>query len=193
MRLTVRLLRPDSKFTTTYPRCGAGVASRRHCFHCGDPLPSPPFYTMYWVKIGRCCCMGCQLASQSIIEAGLKIHLDRERNQRTGSLPDSLYQLQAYDHRWYQITNLFTINRASVVELSINNLRCAACSWLIETQLYRLDGYGHVSSQPRNQRMRVVWDDKNCRLVKFLANVQAIGYDAKPYRQDTPRGDAQTR
>ena len=180
------LVEADSKFTTTYQDVELVLPEEGHCFHCGDPLPSPPFFTHVLGEDRAMCCMGCQLASQSIIEAGLEqYYLDRSEINRTASLPDSLYQLQAYDHDDIKSQFIYHQQGHSVAELSISNLRCAACSWLIETQLYRLDGMDTCQVNLTNQRMRVVWDDKKLPISQILANVQAIGYDAKPYRQDT--------
>ena len=175
-----------SKFMTTYENVELVLPDEGYCFHCGDPLPSKPFFTPILGENRAMCCMGCQLASQSIIEAGLEqYYLDRSEINRTASLPDSLYQLQAYDHEDIKSQFIYHQQGQSVAELSISNLRCAACSWLIETQLYRLDGMQTCQVNLTNQRMRVVWDEEKLPISQILASVQAIGYDAKPYRQDT--------
>lgn len=176
----------SSKFNTTYQNVELVLPDEGCCFHCGDPLPTKPFFTQVLGEDRAMCCMGCQLASQSIIEAGLEqYYLDRSEINRTASLPDSLYQLQAYDHDDIQSQFVYHQHGQSVAELSVSNLRCAACSWLIETQLSRLDGMQTCQVNLTNQRMRVVWDEKKLPISQILANVQAIGYDAKPYRQDT--------
>ena len=82
--------------------------------------------------------MGCQLASQSIVEAGLEqYYLDRSEINRTASLPTQLTRLEAYDHDEIKSQFVYAQDGMSVAELSVNNLRCAACTWLIES---RLDG-----------------------------------------------------
>ncbi|MFW2177354.1 MULTISPECIES: heavy metal translocating P-type ATPase [unclassified Moraxella] len=172
--------------TTTYQNTELVLPPEGHCFHCGDPLPNKPFFSLILGENRPMCCMGCQLASQSIVEAGLEqYYLDRSEINRTASLPDELYQLQAYDHD--EVKSQFVYEQAgqSVAELSVSNLRCAACSWLIETRLASLDGMGQCQVNLTNQRMRVVWNEDKLPISQILANVQAIGYDAKPYRQDT--------
>lgn len=156
------------------------------CFHCGDPLPSEPFYTPVLGEARAMCCLGCELAAQSIVEAGLEqYYLDRSTINRTASLPDALYQLQAYDHREIQAQFVYQQDQLSVAELSITNLRCAACSWLIESRLHALDGVAQCQVNLTQQRMRVLWDETRLPISQILAAIQAIGYDAKPYRQDT--------
>ena len=172
--------------TTTYQNTELVLPPPGHCFHCGDPLPDKPFFTLILHEKRPMCCMGCQLAAQSIVEAGLEqYYLDRSEINRTASLPDSLYQLQAYDHDEVKSQFIYPQDGASVAELSVSNLRCAACSWLIETQLYKLDGLQQCQVNLTHQRMRVVWDENRLPISQILAQVQAVGYDAKPYRQDT--------
>ncbi len=157
-----------------------------HCFHCGDPVPSPPFFSEILGARREMCCLGCQLASQSIVEAGLEqYYLDRSEINRTASLPAELSRLQAYDHDEIKAQFVYQQEGKSVAELSVNNLRCAACTWLIESRLYELEGVSQCQVNLTNQRMRVIWDEAKLPISQILATVGEIGYDAKPYRQDT--------
>ncbi len=157
-----------------------------HCFHCGDPVPQPPFYTEVLGQARAMCCMGCQLASQSIVEAGLEqYYLDRSEINRTASLPTQLTRLEAYDHDEIKAQFVYAQGGFSVAELSVNNLRCAACTWLIESRLYEIDGISKCQVNLTNQRMRVIWDEAKLPISRILAVINEIGYDAKPYRQDT--------
>lgn len=171
---------------TTYQNTQLVLPPEGHCFHCGDPLPKQPFFTPILGENRPMCCLGCQLASQSIVEMGLEqYYLDRSEINRTAPLPDSLTQLQAYDHAEVKSQFVYAQDGASVAELSVNNLRCAACTWLIETRLNKLDGMKLCQVNLTQQRMRVMWHEDKLPISEILANIQAIGYDAKPYRQDT--------
>jgi len=132
------------------------------------------------------CCMGCQLAAESIVEAGLEqYYLDRSEINRTASLPTQLTQLEAYDHDEIKSQFVYAQEGLSVAELSVNNLRCAACTWLIESRLYEIDGVDKCQVNLTNQRMRIIWDENKLPISRILAVINEIGYDAKPYRQDT--------
>ncbi len=132
------------------------------------------------------CCMGCQLASQSIVEAGLEqYYLDRSEINRTASLPTQLTRLEAYDNDEIKSQFVYAQDGMSVAELSVNNLRCAACTWLIESRLDELDGIRKCQVNLTNQRMRVIWDESKLPISRILAVINEIGYEAKPYRQDT--------
>nr|WP_026348857.1 heavy metal translocating P-type ATPase [Psychrobacter lutiphocae] len=157
-----------------------------HCFHCAEPVPDPPFRAYVLGESRLMCCLGCQLAAESIVEAGLEqYYLDRSEINRTASLPTQLERLQAYDHEEIKSQFVYESEGKSVAELSVNNLRCAACTWLIESRLYELDGVETCQVNLTNQRMRVIWDENKLPISDILATVNQIGYDAKPYRQDT--------
>ena len=157
-----------------------------HCFHCGDPVPQPPFHAQILGQSREMCCMGCQLAAQSIVEAGLEqYYLDRSEINRTASLPTQLTRLEVYDHDEIKSQFVYAQDGLSVAELSVNNLRCAACTWLIESRLYELAGVSKCQVNLTNQRMRVVWDEDKLPISQILSVINEIGYEAKPYRQDT--------
>ena len=106
---------------------GLVLPPAEHCFHCGDPVPKPPFHAQILGQSREMCCMGCQLASESIVEAGLEqYYLDRSEINRTASLPTQLTRLEAYDHNEIKSQFVYAQDGLSVAELSVNNLRCAA-------------------------------------------------------------------
>lgn len=157
-----------------------------YCFHCGDKLPSKPFYAHILGVDRPMCCMGCQLAAQSIVEAGLvQYYLDRTEINRTASLPSELTQLKAYDHDEVKKQFVYQQQGHSVAELSVANLRCAACTWLIEKRLYELDGVCEAQVNLTQQRMRVIWDEDKLPISDILASIGQVGYTAKPFRQDS--------
>lgn len=183
--------RGSSLSTTTYDFDdsiieGLVLPEAGHCFHCGDPVPRPPFHTQVLGHEREMCCMGCELAAQSIVEAGLEqYYLDRSEINRTASLPTQMNRLKAYDHDEIKSQFVYAQEGLSVAELSVNNLRCAACTWLIESRLYEIEGIEKCQVNLTNQRMRIVWDEAELPISRILAVINEIGYEAKPYRQDT--------
>lgn len=155
------------------------------CFHCGEVLPKEPFYTVIFDKSRPMCCLGCKLASQSIVESGLEqYYLDRREISPTASLPDSM-NFDAYNHDDIKAQFVYQEDGGSTAELSVANLRCSACTWLIETRLRVIDGVRACQVNLTQQRMRVNWDENQCDIGEILQAVHSVGYDAKPYRQDT--------
>ena len=155
------------------------------CFHCGEVLPKEPFYTVIFERPRAMCCLGCQLASQSIVEANLsQYYLDRREISPTASLPDAI-NFSAYDHADIKEQFVYAENGGSTAELSVANLKCSACTWLIETRLRSMAGVKDCQVNLTQQRMRVNWDDTILPISEILKAVHSVGYDAKPYRQDT--------
>ena len=155
------------------------------CFHCGEVLPKEPFFTMIFDKPRPMCCLGCQLAAQSIVEAGLsQYYLDRREISPTASLPEAI-NFDAYNHADIKEQFVYAENGGSTAELSVTNLKCSGCTWLIETRLRSLDGVRACQVNLTQQRMRVNWDDGVLSIGEILKTVHSVGYDAKPYRQDT--------
>ncbi len=154
------------------------------CFHCGERLPSEPFFTVIFDKPRPMCCLGCQLASASIVESGLsQYYLDRREISPTAPLP--LANFEAYDHDEIKAQFVYHEDGGSTAELSVTNLRCTACTWLIETRLRDIDGVRACQVNLTQQRMRVNWDEGRCSISDILAAVHSVGYDVHPYRQDT--------
>ncbi|WP_066803142.1 heavy metal translocating P-type ATPase [Moraxella oblonga] len=155
-----------------------------HCFHCGEVLPSEPFYTMIFQKERPMCCLGCQLASASIVEAGLsQYYLDRREISPTAPLP--IANFDAYNHDDVKSLFVYQEDGGSVAELSVANLRCTACTWLIESRLRSIGGVRACQVNLTQGRMRVNWDETCCHISDILSAIHSVGYDAKPYRQDT--------
>ena len=179
-------LKSNARYDNDSITQGLVLPPAEHCFHCGDPVPKPPFHAQILGQSREMCCMGCQLASESIVEAGLEqYYLDRSEINRTASLPTQLTRLEAYDHDEIKSQFVYAQDGMSVAELSVNNLRCAACTWLIESRLYEIDGVDKCQVNLTNQRMRIIWDENKLPISRILAVINEIGYEAKPYRQDT--------
>lgn len=132
------------------------------------------------------CCLGCQLASQSIVEAGLEsYYLDRTEVSRTAPLPEGLVLLSGYDHQQVQQAFVYQDQGRSAADLSVVGLRCAACSWLIERRLLAEVGVAQVTVNLGMQRLHLVWDAEQVQISHLIDTVEQLGYRARPFRQDT--------
>jgi len=144
-----------------------------HCFHCGEKLPSEPFFTVIFNQSRPMCCLGCQLASESIVELGLsQYYLDRREISPTAPLP--LANFDAYNHDDIKAQFVYHEDGASTAELSVTNLRCTACTWLIETRLRGMDGVRACQVNLTEQRMRVNWDESRCSIGDILGAVHQL-------------------
>ncbi|MFZ5562286.1 MAG: heavy metal translocating P-type ATPase [Pseudomonadota bacterium] len=157
------------------------------CYHCG--LPAPSGLHLQAVVLGAArefCCPGCQAVAQTIVESGLEdYYRDREATANAPAPPPAeLQSLAAWDHPAAQ-KDVVTQNADSAhTELTLENLSCAACAWLIEKKLQREAGVRQAVVNLGTHRLHLEWDAAATTLGRLLATLAGIGYRARPYRPD---------
>ncbi|TIC87247.1 heavy metal translocating P-type ATPase [Crenobacter intestini] len=163
------------------------------CFHCGLPVPSGAAHPIrYRERTEPACCAGCQAVAQTIIDAGLDDYYQHRdgSSQRAEALPTELLeQIRLYDNETLQQSFVRSedgdVREASLI---LEGITCAACVWLNEHHLQRLDGVLAVDINYTSHRARVRWDNRKIRLSQILEAIAAIGYRAHPY--DAARQEA---
>jgi Cu2+-exporting ATPase len=68
--------------------------------------------------------------------------------------------------------------------LAFDGITCAACGWLIETQLSKQDGVERVHFNLSQRRAWIRWDEDRVRLSRLLGAVSEVGYRARPWQPD---------
>ena len=93
------------------------------------------------------CCIGCQAVSQTIVDNGLTQYYSvrTEPAQRAQSLvPEQLQKNKLLDETVFQSEFVFQSDSqdkdSKEAILSVDGMSCAACAWLIEMQLDKLQG-----------------------------------------------------
>ncbi|MES2721353.1 MAG: heavy metal translocating P-type ATPase [Pseudomonadota bacterium] len=167
------------------------------CFHCGLPNPaaapqalsakSPARYHALVLGETRAfCCPGCVAVAESIVASGLSSYYqERDSASPTAALPEALEDLLRYDHPAAQSDFVHREGRYACTELSLENVSCAACAWLIERRLSQEGSVAQASVNLSNHRLRLVWDDSQRPLSSLLTALESIGYRARPFRADT--------
>ncbi len=159
---------------------------KNNCFHCGLEVPeNVRFPIRFENEEHETCCAGCQAVAQSIIDAGLGSYYKQrtaEAEKAVLSPPDMLAQLKLYDLPEVQ-ADFVAAGQGGEREavLMLGGITCAACVWLIEQQLLRLDGVVRVDLNYSTHRARVVWDNDRTALSDILLRIQSTGYTAAPY------------
>lgn len=161
------------------------------CFHCGLPVPADADYPVrYREHTHRACCAGCQAVAHSIIESGLGDYYQHRQQQagKVQALPEEwLERLKLYDQSDVQASFVRQENsedsNADIREaaLILEGITCAACIWLNEQHLKRLDGVLSVEINYSSHRARVRWNNRRLVLSDILQAISAIGYRAHPY------------
>lgn len=158
------------------------------CYHCGLPNPSasgvPPLRVLGEARLF--CCPGCRAVAEHIVDSGLD-HYYRERDSRsaTGSPVEADDVLGRFDHPDVQAEFVRREGRHACTDLSLENISCAACAWLIERRLGQEPGVAQASVNLSNHRLRLVWDDTRQPLSTLLGILEGVGYRARPFRPDT--------
>jgi Cu2+-exporting ATPase len=176
------------------------VGSGTGCFHCGEPMPAEARWPVRVAGSERqTCCPGCQAACETIVTLGLEnYYLHRDRySPRAGDSP-------VPEHLFASFSDASMADGGYVAEtddgsrectLIVEDLRCAACGWLIEKSLHGLPGVRQSSVNVTSGRVRVRWQPGVVELRDILLRVRKLGYRVLPFR-DGQRGsrlDAERR
>lgn len=158
------------------------------CYHCGLPvLPGTRYATVILGESRPMCCPGCQAVAQTIIDNGLGDYYKyRTEKALKGDidLDAKLAKLTAYDQDEIQQEFIVDENQYQLIQLTIEGISCAACGWLIESQLGRLKGVNKVAVNVAARRATVSWSKQQTKLSDIMLKVEQIGYHALPFQQD---------
>jgi len=171
-------------------------AAADSCFHCSLPLP-PDVELRAQIDGARrsFCCPGCRAIAQTIADRGLGSYYRlrsadaaQPRAEEAGQALDlQLYDDAAVQSRFVRdVPSLANTDGAATAELReadllLEDMRCAACAWLIEQTLSGLPGVQRAEVVYATGRARVVWDARATRLSALMAAIRAVGYRAWPY------------
>ncbi len=156
------------------------------CYHCGLPIPDDVDLPVTISGEPRAmCCYGCQAVAQSIVENGLEDYY-RSRDALPESpreaMPAVLEQLALFDHAGFQESFVKTLGESErEASLLLEGITCAACIWLNERHVAKLNGVLAVDINYATRRARVRWDESRIKLSDILGAIAAIGYRAYPY------------
>jgi len=158
------------------------------CYHCGEPIPQDFTHHVTIENIDRdMCCYGCSAVAQAIVDnnlTGYYRHRTEKGVKATELVPQELLNLQSYDLT--EIEQEFTQTNGSLKEviLTVENVTCAACAWLIERKLTTLPGIIQSSVNTSSARLTLKWQSEQLKLSEILLALAEIGYKAYPFKAD---------
>ncbi|MDV6315100.1 heavy metal translocating P-type ATPase [Idiomarina sp. HP20-50] len=157
------------------------------CFHCLQPVPKGINLTIQYKGSEKpVCCAGCQAVAQTIIDHNLHAyyeHRDTAQLQQPPALPNELKELALYDHP--DLQKEFVRHEGDdteVATLTVENITCGACGWLIERELMRLKGMQKGVVNVTSRRLQVTWSSSQLKLSDILKALAGIGYKALPFQ-----------
>jgi P-type Cu2+ transporter len=142
------------------------------CTHCGLPVPN-----------GRgddYCCDGCEVVHGAITEHQLS-RFYRLREVATPAHTSSASYAEL-DDAAFQRVHVDTVNGRCHAALFLEDLRCAACVWLIEATPRCVPGTTEVRVDLGRSRADVWWDPQTTSLSQIAHHLDRIGHVVHPYR-----------
>ncbi len=139
------------------------------CFHCGQPVPAGAGWRARIDGADRpMCCPGCAAVAESIVDSGCGDYYRTRAGfaiqaQAPGPAP-ALADAGGID-----------------CAFSVDGVRCAACVWLIERRLARLDGVLAADLNMASGRLQLRRDPQRASAAQVQQALREIGYGAIPY------------
>jgi Cu2+-exporting ATPase len=158
------------------------------CFHCA--LPIPPDYDIR-VEIGGqqhpVCCPGCRAVATLIRDSGFERYYTSRDAPEPGIVrpPEDAGEWQVFDRE--DMLAAFSARAGDAVEASVyvGGMYCAACGWLIDSALGKVDGIHDIDISPVTHRLRVTWDPRAIGLGGVLSIIADLGYKPQPLAPDS--------
>jgi len=158
------------------------------CFHCGlDIAPQLNHHTTVLGKRQSFCCLGCCAVADAIVNNGLEdyYHYRSEFAEKASENEvDLLQKLKVFDDDSILQEFVESDDDASEIQLTISGINCAACGWLIEKQLAKLNGIMKVGVNVSARRASVTWNSQQLKLSQIFSHIEKIGYHAKPFQPE---------
>ncbi|MBI1922475.1 MAG: cadmium-translocating P-type ATPase [Geobacter sp.] len=134
------------------------------------------------------CCSGCHAAYLLIRGAGLDAFYRRRQATSAASTGHRLVAT-AYSDAYLE---RFVVRKGDSASISIliDRIRCAACVWLIEKMLGRIEGVTDVRIEYLSHIARVEFDPGKIAAGEIFDTVAALGYGPRPYTVSAARAVA---
>ena len=155
------------------------------CFHCGLPADGDGGRrTLVGGEWRDFCCPGCEAVASTILDQGLADYY-RLREMAPARPEDAEDISPVYDDPTFQASFVRVHpDGTSEASLLLEGVRCAACVWLIEETLKRVEGVQSAEVNYVTRRARLRWNPAQTPLSGVLRRIRAIGYGAHPYQPD---------
>jgi Cu2+-exporting ATPase len=149
------------------------------CFHCGDQVPDDCKLTVDFNQLRHpVCCSGCLAVFTLIADSGL----DRYYKFRQSLGLKASENLQSKRQAWLGVDgrkSLWGVSTRSgqrELLLQVEGIRCAACAWLIRSQLERFSGISSVQVDTATGYTHIVWDPDQIKLSTIAMTLFELGY-----------------
>lgn len=167
---------------------------QQDCYHCGEPVPKGFKAELTIANEKReFCCFGCMAIAETIVSDGMeqfyqhRSALSEKASDFTQAQED---ELKLYDSPELQEDFVEQYDNYSVANLSISGITCAACIWLLEREINKLEGVEAFAVNHSSHKARLQWKRDELPLSTVLIKVRQLGYRALPFQEDQVRKQA---
>jgi len=151
----------------------------RFCFHCGEPVPSTcKLCVEAEGQEQPVCCSGCEAVAKLILQSGQSRYYQfRTENALKPTDEDAGLEKawQRFDERRSLWGSPLKDGRYELL-LQVEGIRCAACAWLIRSQLESRQGIDQVQVDVATGFVRINWQPAKLRLSRIAAILAGVGY-----------------
>ncbi len=153
------------------------------CYHCGQAIPEKELVFRPIKEAEQpFCCNGCASVCEVIHEAGLESFYQRTPD---GDLleppPPPNKDIDFFDYDEVQSQYVGDLSDKREITLMSDAIHCAACVWLIEHTLAKIDGILMARVNFTNKQIKIRWDNSQIKLSDVIRKLNSVGYDATPY------------
>jgi len=142
------------------------------CTHCQLPIPAG--------RSGEFCCAGCEVVYAAIAKHGLERFYElREAGAPARTSERSYSEL---DDPAFERVHVRRVGATATAALLLEDLRCTACVWLVESAPKCLPGLLDVRLDIGRSRAEVTWDPATCKLSQIAQHLDRLGHAVHPYR-----------
>ena len=162
------------------------MSGNTNCYHCGETISATG--PIYKVQIENrdfdTCCLGCKAVTEHIFNSGLQSYYEFRSDLATK--PEQNVDTKQFDV--YQDDGFLELVAEKIegnlhkILVSVDNIHCAACAWLIEQSFSSVVGIKKVVVNTINQRAEITWDQDEITLSEILSRLASIGYPSSPFK-----------
>lgn len=154
------------------------MQDNQRCFHCD--LPADDQFSAEVLGQQRAfCCLGCQAVAMTIASNGLgNFYKFRDESSQRPSAKPSDFEI--FDSQDIQSDFIFDFENQKLAKLHIKGITCAACVWLLEQHLQRLDGIAKVSVNASSHQANIVFDSSLLKVSEIFRHIAQLGFQAAP-------------
>ncbi len=151
----------------------------RLCFHCGETVPSTcNLVVEVEGQQQPVCCSGCEAVANLILQSGQS----RYYQFRTETAIKPVEEDAGIEESWKRYDERDSLWGSRLKDgryellLQVEGIRCAACAWLIRSQLEARTGIEQVQVDVATGFIRVNWQPDKLRLSRIAAILSGVGY-----------------